>query len=715
MAPFLPADVLCQIFQNLTDQKSLYSCLLVNRLWCATSVEYLWSKPFRFIYTCNFISCTCHKESRISRSSKLIEIYLSCLTEKEKILLMDNGIKLPIESPLFDYAGFIRYLDLDDFYTAIRDWMESNIILMTGGLMDYDSKQLMLDFTGNSLKKHQKKFKFSKVVRYITKSLGGVSLGVNRRKNNDKSDSDSTSIDTTITTSSSILSTSFLSSTPVTPTSPTAPFPPTTTTSSSSSSNSNSNSNTNSILLSLTPRERLVTEVLCRLLMRRSSTLKQLSIDRTYSTRNLDEFRCSSLPPLLDRFQNTRPIPDQYMMLPNYPGAISCLSSLSELICTTRQSKRKLFDLLSEISTKIHKISVMMDYSSNNWHGTRLKKDDSDLEDEVKSLANLIRVQQSLQHFEIYCCENGSNIIISALKSQSNNLKSLSFIDIRFWGWDPLDFISNCKDLKKLIFKSCSGLTNDLLDSLIDSEFPQLTTIEMENTSAPVHILESLIKHGNSNITTLNLGQYKTTLNNPSSSSSSSNIIEIVANNCPNLVSFKSFIESDEIPQLVSLFTLCTNLQSVTINGPRSPEIDVNHLFLELSSQELPNLKDLSILGSWSFQSYSLNQFLSGSKPPLKSLQIQNSRCFTDSHLEVVLKNLCSEISSKNTLKDLRLHVTCQLNEELIDKVRECVKEDGFVQVDYWESVIRVRISRLPKISWYNNSRSKSKYRVCGT
>ncbi|KAF0429069.1 RNI-like protein [Gigaspora margarita] len=681
MAPFLPADVLCQIFQNLTDQKSLYSCLLVNRLWCATSVEYLWSKPFRFIYTCNFISCTCHKESRISRSSKLIEIYLSCLTEKEKILLLENGIKLPIESPLFDYAGFIRYLDLDDFYIAIRDWMESNIILMSS-LMDYDSKQqLILDFGGNSLKKQQKKFKLSKVVRYITKSLGGVSLGVGRRKNNDKSDSDSTSIDTTITTSSSILSTSiFSSSTPVTPTSPTTPLPPP------------SSSSSSSILLSLNPRERLVTEVLCRLLMRRSSTLKQLSIDRTYSTRNLDEFRCSSLPPLLDRFQNTRPVPDQFMMLPTYPGAISCLSSLSELICTTRQSKRKLFDLLSEISTKIHKISVMMDYSSNNWHGTRLKKDDSDLEDEAKSLATLIRVQQSLQHFEIYCCENGSNIIISALKSQSNNLKSLSFIDVRFWGWDPLDFISNCHDLKKLIFKSCSGLTNDLLDSLIDSEFPQLTTIEMENTSAPVHILESLIKHGNSNILTLNLGQYKTTLNNSSSSSSSSSsskIIETVANHCPNLISFKSFIESDEIPQLVSLFTLCTNLQSVTINGPRSPEIDVNHLFLELSSQELPNLKDLSILGSWSFQSYSLNQFLSGSKPPLKSLQIQNSRCFTDSHLEVILKNLCSEISSKNTLKDLRLHVTCQLNEDLVDKVRDYVKEDGFVQVDYWESVIR--------------------------
>ncbi|CAG8759276.1 11289_t:CDS:1, partial [Cetraspora pellucida] len=337
-----------------------------------------------------------------------------------------------------------------------------------------------------------------------------------------------------------------------------------------------------------------------------------------------------------------------------------------------------------EISTRINKISVMMDYSSSNWHGSRSRKDDSDLEDEAKSLATLIRVQQSLQHFEIYCCENGSNIIMMALKSQSNNLKSLCFNDVRFWGWDPLDFISECQSLNKLIFKSCTGLTSELFESLIDSEFPKLSTIEMENTSAPDHILESLIKLGNIKILNLNLGQYKTTLNKPS------NIIQTVANHCPNLINFKSFIESEEIPQLVSLFTLCTNLQSVTINGPRSPEIDVNHLFLELSSQELPNLRDLAILGSWSFRSYSLDQFLSGSKPPLKSLKIQNSKCFTDSHLEVILRNLCSNISSNSgTLKELRLHVTSHLNEELVDKAKEYVKEDGFVQVDYWESVIR--------------------------
>ena len=83
------------------------------------------------------------------------------------------------------------------------------------------------------------------------------------------------------------------------------------------------------------PRERLITEFLCRLLMRRSTILKQLSIDKDHLTRT-EDFRCSSLPPLVDRFNNHRFIPDQYLSLPSYPGAINCLSHLSEFICTTR-------------------------------------------------------------------------------------------------------------------------------------------------------------------------------------------------------------------------------------------------------------------------------------------------------------------------------------------------------------------------------------------
>ena len=39
----LPADFINEIFEYLDDDKiTLYSCLLVNRLWCEVSVRILW-------------------------------------------------------------------------------------------------------------------------------------------------------------------------------------------------------------------------------------------------------------------------------------------------------------------------------------------------------------------------------------------------------------------------------------------------------------------------------------------------------------------------------------------------------------------------------------------------------------------------------------------------------------------------------------------------
>jgi len=43
-----------------------------------------------------------------------------------------------------------------------------------------------------------------------------------------------------------------------------------------------------------------------------------------------------------------------------------------------------------------------------------------ELEDEAKSLANLTKVQHSLQNFELHQCEVGSTAIIQSLQTQSN-------------------------------------------------------------------------------------------------------------------------------------------------------------------------------------------------------------------------------------------------------------------------------------------------------
>ncbi len=217
---------------------------------------------------------------------------------------------------------------MDEFYTAVRDWIESAHVVSK----EEEIREAME--VRKRSKKLNKILKLSSVVKFLTKSM-------KYHHNKRKFQSDGESVNSVSTNNSA------------------------------TSSSSGNNPPPSPILPH--PRERLITEFLCRLLMRRSTTLKQLSIDKDHLTRT-EDFRCSSLPPLVDRFNNHRFIPDQYLSLPSYPGAINCLSHLSEFICTTRQSKAKLFDTLCEFSHRINTIVVTMNYHSNGWCGTRSRR-----------------------------------------------------------------------------------------------------------------------------------------------------------------------------------------------------------------------------------------------------------------------------------------------------------------------------------------------------
>ena len=127
-----------------------------------------------------------------------------------------------------------------------------------------------------------------------------------------------------------------------------------------------------------------------------------------------------------------------------------------------------------------------------------------------------------------------------------------------------------------------------------------------------------------------------------------------MAKYCPNLTTFSSYVDSNEINHLIALFTLCTKLTTVTLTGPCSPEIDVDDLFLQLSRQDLPNLKEIINISAWSFTPKALCQFLT----LLHTLSIDNCH-FTDDHLNVVIRSLQSTLK---TLR-LRLHISDRLNE----------------------------------------------------
>src|SRR6266498_5464152 len=96
----LPGDCLNEIFEYLEDDEiTLYSCLLVNRLWCKISVRILW------------------------RSIRNYITLFACLPIESKEILFRNKIITSTSTskpPIFNYASFCKTLSVDSVYYDIR-------------------------------------------------------------------------------------------------------------------------------------------------------------------------------------------------------------------------------------------------------------------------------------------------------------------------------------------------------------------------------------------------------------------------------------------------------------------------------------------------------------------------------------------------------------------------------------------------------------------
>jgi hypothetical protein len=105
--PELTNEIL-QHFRN--DFSTLYSCILVNRLFCRIAIPILWEDPFS-IPTENY---------------DFIKIYLHNLNDDDKIKLNEYGIdkKLFPSNTLFNYPNYIKCLNIQIDY-SIESWVVS--------------------------------------------------------------------------------------------------------------------------------------------------------------------------------------------------------------------------------------------------------------------------------------------------------------------------------------------------------------------------------------------------------------------------------------------------------------------------------------------------------------------------------------------------------------------------------------------------------------
>src|SRR3990170_7227262 len=102
----LNKDILFLLFEELqNDSKSLFSCLLVNKLWCETVIPILWRNPWYYKDNINY-----------REKSSLYRIITFSLPNDIKEFLTNQGIQLfPIshQSLLFDYLSFCKSININ--------------------------------------------------------------------------------------------------------------------------------------------------------------------------------------------------------------------------------------------------------------------------------------------------------------------------------------------------------------------------------------------------------------------------------------------------------------------------------------------------------------------------------------------------------------------------------------------------------------------------
>ncbi|KAF0441055.1 hypothetical protein F8M41_004029 [Gigaspora margarita] len=120
----LPEDILKEIFENFEEEiGSLFSSLLVNRLWCLNVIPILWKNPLKNQFKKadeNLLSCQ-------HRCTLLLRTLLSCLSEESRCLLFENKLELPFQisqSALFDYPMHCKNLRTSDVSMLVWSVLE---------------------------------------------------------------------------------------------------------------------------------------------------------------------------------------------------------------------------------------------------------------------------------------------------------------------------------------------------------------------------------------------------------------------------------------------------------------------------------------------------------------------------------------------------------------------------------------------------------------
>ncbi|PKC61485.1 hypothetical protein RhiirA1_466469 [Rhizophagus irregularis] len=108
--PELTYEVI-KYFHN--DFSTLYSCILINRLWCRLVTPLLWENPF----------------SIRTRNYNYLKVYLQYLNDDIKTQLKEyKVINNSLPSNTFNYSMFLKHLNIHKFVLSFENWLRAKTL-----------------------------------------------------------------------------------------------------------------------------------------------------------------------------------------------------------------------------------------------------------------------------------------------------------------------------------------------------------------------------------------------------------------------------------------------------------------------------------------------------------------------------------------------------------------------------------------------------------
>ncbi|GBC10158.1 hypothetical protein RclHR1_09390014 [Rhizophagus clarus] len=550
--PYLPTECLRYIFSFIEDDdiQTLLSILLLNRTWCKSIVPILWKKPF-----------TLSQSRELSSLTKIIPIYLSYLPDDFLDIPEMQNIKRCVykRSTIFNYASYLKELDYKKLYEIISEWVSTNKIFETKSEdIDIDLARLSFKESGAFI---------ADVQELVDDNWGSREL--DNSVIEEQGDYDDDSEDAPIEYDDDCDFDDYdqedyfeeemggLWSDP------------------------EYYNDLESIEIpfdnSIESKKLMIVKKICLYLMSNCDNFEKLILDTRGWTRNLS---------IASR---------DYISLPCFPGSTECLPNITEFVINGEFGKAEIFDTMATYCKNIRSLLVWDTYRSA-----------------PHSIAKLISAQNKLEIFTWYSGGEDSSPVLWSFASQSESLICIQLMKAYTSDFDSFRALATCKNLERLKISECQ-LSSLHMKALENANFPRLNSIEIndihsydddqdEEIDPPSSELANLIRNTNVNLQeirlNLELHYYP-------------GIIETIANNCPNLITFSGNVNNDErFEELIKLLECCKKLENLIIGGAHWGNFfNVDDMLPQIGHLIPESLKHLE-LTKWTISGEPLNKFL---------------------------------------------------------------------------------------------------------